>query len=136
MCDHILHYLVPIHDTSVIITCIGVEVSEHGAFALGSRASITCSSDFGVQSVNWLRNGQVVSSTEGSMGELTIQTVTKSDHGNDYTCRTNAPFGVQEHNIVVQVEGTRYYIWLINPIANQSLILTFFQLILKILYLF
>ena len=56
------------------------------------------------------------------MGELTIQTVTDNDHGNEYTCHTNAPFGVQEHNIVIQVEGTRYYMWLINPIIMQSLL--------------
>ena len=84
---------------------IGVEVSEHGAFAIGSRVSISCSSDFGVQSVDWLHNGQVVSSAEGSMGELTIQTVTESDHGSQYTCRTNAQFGTQERNISIQVEG-------------------------------
>ena len=89
----------------MVNTQLDIEVSEHGAFALGSRASITCSSDFGVQSVNWLRNGQVVSSAEGSMGELTIQTVTESDHGSQYTCRTNALFGTQERNISIQVEG-------------------------------
>ena len=68
--------------------------------------SITCSSDFGVRSIDWLRSGQVVSSTEGSLGELNIETVTENDHGSQYTCRTNAPFGVQEHNITIQVEGS------------------------------
>ena len=80
-------------------------MSEHGAFALGSGVSITCSSDFGIQSVHWLHNGQVVSSTEGSEGELSIQTVTENNHGSQYTCRTNAPFGAQEHSITIQVEG-------------------------------
>ena len=68
--------------------------------------SITCSSDFGVRSIDWLHSGQVVSSTEGSLGELSIETVTENDHGSQYTCRTNAPFGVQERTINIQVEGT------------------------------
>ena len=67
--------------------------------------SITCSSDFGVRSIDWLHNGQVVSSTEGSEGELSIQTVTENDHGNQYTCRTNALFGAQQRNISIQIEG-------------------------------
>ena len=80
-------------------------MSEHGAFALGSEVSITCSSDFGVQSIDWLHNGQILSSTEGSEGELSIQSVTENDHSDQYTCRSNALFGAQEHNITIQVEG-------------------------------
>ena len=80
-------------------------MSEHGAFALGSDVSITCSSDFGVQSIDWLHNGQVLSSTEGFEGELSIQSVTENDHSDQYTCRSNALFGAQEHNITIQVEG-------------------------------
>ena len=82
-------------------------MSEHGTFSLGSEVSITCSSDFGVQSIDWLHNGQVVSSTEGSEGELSIQSVTENDHGSQYTCRSNAPFGAQEHSVSIHIEGTR-----------------------------
>ena len=101
MCDHILKKSK--HDNIFII--IGIGVSEHGAFSLGSEVSIICSSDFGVQSIEWLHNGQIVSSTEGSEGELSIQPVTENDHSDQYTCRSNALFGVQEHNITIQVEG-------------------------------
>ena len=46
-----------------------------------------------------------MSSTEGSTGELSIPTVTENDHGSQYTCRSNAPFGAQEHNITIRIEG-------------------------------
>ncbi len=101
------------HGDDIVRTCYGIltvgkytgiGVSEHGAFTLGSEVSIICSSDFGVQSIDWLCNRQVVSSTEGSEGELSIQPVTESDHGSQYTCRSNAPFGAQEHNISIRVE--------------------------------
>ena len=68
--------------------------------------SITCSSDFGVSSIEWLKGGQVIATNQSSEGKLSIQSVTESDHGSQYTCRAIAPFGVQEHNVTVQVEGT------------------------------
>ena len=83
----------------------GIAVSEHGAFPLGSKVSITCSSDFGVSTINWLLDGQVVSTAVGSEGELSISEVSENDHDRMYTCRSTAPFGVQEHNITLQVEG-------------------------------
>ena len=89
----------------------GIGVSEHGIFALDSEVSITCSSDFGVRSIDWLQNGQVISITEGSEGELSIEAVTENDHGSQYTCRATAPFGAQEHNITIQVEGKLYLDW-------------------------
>ena len=74
-------------------------------YLLGSEVSITCSSDFGVSSIDWLRGSQVVSTSDGSEGELRIGMVTENDHGSQYTCRATAPFGVQEHSITIQVEG-------------------------------
>ena len=67
--------------------------------------SITCSSDFGVTAINWLLGGQVVSTAVGSEGELSISEVSENHHDRMYTCRTTAPFGVQEHSISLQVEG-------------------------------
>ena len=88
----------------------GIQVSEHGVFSLGSAVSITCSSDFGVQSIDWLHGKEVISTTMGSQGELRIESVSESDHGQQYTCRATTSFGVQEHNITIQVEGTDIYL--------------------------
>ena len=77
--------------------------------ALGSDLTVTCSSDFGVNSIDWLRDGQVVSTAVGSSGELTVTSVNENDHDSRYTCRATAPFGVQEHSISIRVEGT---LWL------------------------
>ena len=85
--------------------CIGIRVSEHGIFSLGSEVSVTCSSDFGVTSIDWLQGGQVISTNRSSEGRLQIQSVMESDHGSQYICVATAPFGVQEHSITVQVEG-------------------------------
>ena len=70
--------------------------------------SITCSSDFGVSSIDWWRGNQLVSSSPGSEGVLSIDTVSENDHGSQYSCRANAPFGVQQHAIVINVEGIIY----------------------------
>ena len=86
-------------------TGVGIGVSKNASYILGSEVSITCTSDFGVSSIDWLRDGRVVSTSAGSEGVLRIEMVTESDHGNQYTCRATAPFGVQEHNITIQVEG-------------------------------
>ena len=67
--------------------------------------SITCSSDFGVTTIDWLLDGRVVPIAVGSEGELSISEVHEDDHDRMYTCRATAPFGVQEHNITLQVEG-------------------------------
>ena len=83
----------------------GITVSEHGMFALGEGVSITCSSDFGVSSIDWRLGNQLVSTTPGSDGVLTIDAVDENDHGRQYTCRANAAFGIQERTVVINVEG-------------------------------
>ena len=89
-----------------IVVCTGISVSEHRVLALGSTATITCSSDFGVNAIEWRHGGQVVSRNESSEGVLNIERVSETDHGRRYTCRAVAPFGVQEHNVILQLEGT------------------------------
>ena len=96
---------IPLKFKSRFVNVTGIQVSEHGIFALGREVSVTCSSDFGVSSIVWLKSGRTVSTSRGSEGKLRIQSVTESDHGNQCTCRATAPFGIQEHSITIQVEG-------------------------------
>ena len=88
----------------------GINITEPGVFALGSDVSITCTSDFGVSSVEWLRDRQVVSSSTGSEGVLSIAAVNENYHGSQYTCRTTASFGTQERTINIQVEGIMHLV--------------------------
>ena len=67
--------------------------------------SITCTSDFGVSAVEWLRDRQVVSSADGNEGVLSTTTLNENDYGSQYTCRTTASFGTQERTITIQMEG-------------------------------
>ena len=71
--------------------------------------TIVCTSDFGVNSVEWLRDRQVVSSSTGSEGVLSIAAVNENYYGSQYTCRTTASFGTQERTITLQVEGMYHH---------------------------
>ena len=109
-----------IHDINFIcchrsnITHAGITVSEHGAFPLGSEVSISCFSDFGVTTIDWLLDGRVIHTAVASEGELSISEVTENHHDRMYTCRATAPFGVQEHTISLQVEG-------MHPLSKQKI---------------
>ena len=79
--------------------------SNHGIIELGSTASITCSSDLGVSSIEWLYNGQVIESAEGAEAFLVIELVSDTLHDREYTCRARARFGNEERTFRIQVEG-------------------------------
>ena len=75
------------------------------AFELGSTSSITCSSDLGVNSIEWLDDNKVVQRTEGNHAELMVHNVSENDHSKEFICRSMARFGVQEKTVTMQVEG-------------------------------
>ena len=56
--------------------------------------------------INWLLDGGVISTDVGYEGELSISEVSENHHDRMYTCRATAPFGVQNHTITLQVEGS------------------------------
>ena len=89
-------------------TFAGIRVSEFGTYSLSDRVSITCSSDLGVNSVQWLYNNEVIATSGNSESqvELRIDQVSDSIHNRQYTCQTLSPFGIQEHTVNILVEST------------------------------
>ena len=79
--------------------------SNHGIIELGSTASISCSSDLGVTSTEWLYNGQVIESAEGAEAVLVIESVSDMLHDREYTCRARARFGNEERTFRILLEG-------------------------------
>ena len=87
-------------------TSIGISiVASIEVFYLDTMASFTCTSDLGVESISWFFDGQLLTSSSGSEGVLTLRSVTDSMHNSQYTCRAVATFGTQEHTVNVLVEG-------------------------------
>ena len=68
-------------------------------FTVGESASVTCSSDLDVTSIEWLYNQQVVSYSTESELELVFSPVNDSIHGEEYTCQVTAPYGIQEQTV-------------------------------------
>ena len=83
----------------------GVRFSNHEIIKIGSSASITCSSDLGVTSTEWLYNGQVIESAEGAEAVLVIESVSDVLHDREYTCRARSRFGIEERSIRILVKG-------------------------------
>ena len=68
-------------------------------FTVGGQASITCSSDLTVTSIEWIHNHQVVSYSTSSELQLTFSPVNDSIHGQEYTCRVTTSYGIQEETM-------------------------------------
>ena len=68
-------------------------------FTVGESASMTCSSDLDVISIEWLYNLQVVVTSTASELQLLFNPVNDSIHGQEYTCRITASYGIQEQTV-------------------------------------
>ena len=55
----------------------------------------------------WLHNFQTVSSSDSSESELQLvfSPVNDTIHGNEYTCRTTTPYGIQEQTVQLIVQS-------------------------------
>lgn len=65
-------------------------------FTVGESASMTCSSDLDVISIEWLYNLQAVVTSTASELQLLFNPVNDSIRGQEYTCRITASYGIQE----------------------------------------
>ena len=75
---------------------------------VGGSATITCSTDLNVTSIEWLDSGDIVveSDTSGQQQlNLEFSPVNDSIHNAQYTCRITANGVVSERNITVTVQG-------------------------------
>ena len=92
----------------VINSCpTGLETSRsQDVFVVGQSASVSCTSDLGVSTVEWVdNNGVVVVSSSGSSAVLEFDLVEDRLHDNRYICRAMAIFGSQERDINIITEG-------------------------------
>ena len=72
---------------------------------IGTSASINCTSDLDVTTIEWLDGmGTVVvmSSIDAILG-LELDPVTSDLHNQVFTCRVTSPYGTQEQNITVEI---------------------------------
>ena len=97
----------------VLCTCAGVSVQRStNTFLVGENASLTCSSDLSATLTEWLHNFQVVSSSASSDLVLAFNPVNDSVHGNEYTCRTTTPYGIQELAVQIVAQGKKLHVHL------------------------
>ena len=85
-------------------------------FIVGQMASITCTSDLDVTSIEWLYDGGVVLSSTGQQElELTFNPVNDSLYGEQYTCRITSPYGIQETTVPIIAESKSSCYWSLVP---------------------
>ena len=83
----------------------GLQITGNDAtLQVGRTASLTCSSDLDVTSIEWLHSGQVVATTTNQQElELVFSPVNDTIHGREYTCRVTSPYGAQERSVITTV---------------------------------
>ena len=75
---------------------------------VGQSASLTCSSDLDVSSIEWLYSGQVVARSMGEQElKLEFDPVNDTIHGREYTCRVTSPYGSQERSVITTVASMK-----------------------------
>ena len=91
----------------MLFWCVGITVSRSDlVFTVGDNASLNCSTDLDVVSIEWLYNYQVISTSSADNAlQLVFNPVNDSIHSREYTCRITSPYGVQEQTVQAFVEG-------------------------------
>ena len=85
----------------------GLQVSGHrNQFAVGDVATITCSFDLDLTSIEWLYSGAIVARTTAPQLSLTFNPVNDTINNRQYTCRVATSYGTQEETIAIGVQGS------------------------------
>ena len=93
-----------IHYSAQIL--LGLQITSSDDVFVGESASLTCSSDLDVTTIEWFLDGQVVLSNTGQQElELTFNPVPDTIHNSEYSCRVTSPYGTQEASHRVTAEG-------------------------------
>ena len=72
---------------------------------VGSEITFNCSSDLHPVRVEWYRDSALLSQTNKTSGNVTIDIVSTDDEGTIYTCNAVGHRGSQERNITLNVQG-------------------------------
>ena len=70
---------------------------------VGDTASVVCSTDLDVTTIEWIRDGVSVSNSSGQSLILVLDPVSVDHHNTQYTCRVTGPYGVQEETVNITV---------------------------------
>ena len=73
-------------------------------------ATITCSFDLELTYIEWIYNSEVIVNSSSSSIDLSFSPVNDSIHGRQYTCRVTTPYGVQQQNVTITVQGKHYFL--------------------------
>ena len=83
----------------------GIQVSSiNMPLAFGSNASIVCSTDLDVTTIEWIRDGVTVDTSRSQSLTLVLDPVSADYHNTQYTCRVTSPHGVQEKTMDITVQ--------------------------------
>ena len=70
----------------------------------GSTASIVCSTDLDVTTIEWIRDGVSVDTSRSQSLTLVLDPVCVDHHNAQYICRVTSPYGVQEKTVDITVQ--------------------------------
>ena len=85
----------------LLYTDIRITGNEH-EYPYGTSASLNCTTDLSVDTIEWLdANGVVLANGTSDLLELTLP---KTDPENlEFTCRIRSNFGIQNHTVILKV---------------------------------
>lgn len=94
----------------IFLLLVGLEVAGYDdQFTIGEYTTITCSFDLEFTSIQWIYDNEVIVSSSSSSIDLSFSPVNDSIHGRQYTCRVITPYGVQQQNVIIIVQGKHYF---------------------------
>ena len=83
-----------------------MEISGYdGLLNVGEYATILCSFDLELTSIEWIYNNEVIVSSSSPQIALPFSPVNDSTHGRQYTCRATTQYGLQEKTVTIIVQG-------------------------------
>ena len=71
---------------------------------VGDTVSVVCSTDLGVETIEWIRDSVTVSNSSSQSLTLLLDPVSAGHHNTQYTCRVTGPYGVQEETVNITVQ--------------------------------
>lgn len=85
---------------------LGLRISgNESIFPVGQQATLVCSSDFAVTSIQWLYEDDAIVTSSDSTAELVLSPVTDELHLRQYVCVVTTSFGMEDRTVSVSVQG-------------------------------
>lgn len=123
MVKHNLRYCWSSHAINIFLLSVGLKIEGYdGQFTVGEYTTITCSFDLEFTLIEWIYNSEVIGNSSSSSIDLSFSPVNDSIHGRQYTCRVTTPYGVQQQNVTITVQGKHYFLSNITLLLNGSML--------------